>query len=699
MPATSLERFSHRSRLGRPLPWEKEDDQDHALAAKLAARYAAAASLAYRSHRHNDIEAVLGPTSAIRRAFEGTRFFKQANGQEAGANAATPASTGTSGSPVRKVTPARTKAMSRGSSFPSQGKAPAAVLSQSERSTTPSAAARDAMTAARAARRLSERAPSARLQLRSTSPRVVPENRSKPSRPRSPSPSSNSIARTDLEEAASQRPTSPEPTSPERKRSNCQLGPGPYVMADSMESLPCWPYDVLPAPTAVATEPVEACSPRNSDVAFSRGPESGRAAAAAAISAAASAVLAAHEAVEPLLMREAEQSPKALRQRSESPPWNPKHSPMPRGTGLQRSNSSTLNGSVARSPSAPRFPAPPLAAAFVRPLVAMPVLGRMSPTAVPFVPSFGGSLTSLPPASVVAYPQGMSRSPSPGGTMPSLEATRQLSPRETPGAPVYVGSPQHAQPVIVRRATSPQSAHGSVCLSPAASVPENRSMAAAAWAAAASPQGMLTRSSSGVLATRTLPPATRAENASWRARGGLDPADPLDKALASALHRLDTLTAARLEVQKLGAGRYQIEGRAVLLRKSSGASPRKQKQSLIVYEEKEDGTFGEGMDLSFYLSQAANVAASLSGASPGLSAVGRIPQELRLTFRTEGNENEQGYENVSSAQRQHSMRKAVEEAGLRHKAAEAVEMQLSTGFGAARSHDERSFTKATMLSL
>eukprot|EP00439_Symbiodinium_sp_Y106_P058411 s998_g8.t1 len=90
------------------------------------------------------------------------------------------------------------------------------------------------------------------------------------------------------------------------------------------------------------------------------------------------------------------------------------------------------------------------------------------------------------------------------------------------------------------------------------------------------------------------------------------------------------------------------------------------------------------MDLSFYLSQAANVAASLSGASPGLSAVGRIPQdsfssrrELRLTFRTEGNENEQGYENVSSAQRQHSMRKAVEEAGLRHKAAEAVEMQLS----------------------
>eukprot|EP00439_Symbiodinium_sp_Y106_P067107 s705_g11.t1 len=95
-----------------------EDDQDHALAAKLAARYAAAASLAYRSHRHNDIEAVLGPTSAIRRAFEGG------------------------------------------------SKAPATVLSQSERSTTPSAAAREAMTAARAARRLSERAPSTRLQLR-----------------------------------------------------------------------------------------------------------------------------------------------------------------------------------------------------------------------------------------------------------------------------------------------------------------------------------------------------------------------------------------------------------------------------------------------------------------------------------------------------------------------------------------------------
>lgn len=171
---------------------------------------------------------------------------------------------------------------------------------------------------------------------------------------------------------------------------------------------------------------------------------------------------------------------------------------------------------------------------------------------------------------------------------------------------------------------------------------------------------------------------------------GLDMSDPLDQALLEALRRLDTLTTARLEVQRLGAGRYEIEGRRVQVR-TSGASPRRKDKELRVYEEEENGVLREGVDLSYYLSQAANVAAGLR-----VSAVGRIPQELRLTFGN-NDSNGQGVENASPGHRQRCMRQAVAEAAQRSKAAEVVERQLTAAFGARK--DVKNFTKATVLSL
>ncbi|CAJ1345888.1 unnamed protein product [Effrenium voratum] len=164
--------------------------------------------------------------------------------------------------------------------------------------------------------------------------------------------------------------------------------------------------------------------------------------------------------------------------------------------------------------------------------------------------------------------------------------------------------------------------------------------------------------------------------------------DPMDQALAAALRRLDLLTSTRLEVQRLGAGRFKIDGRPVLLR-SSGASPRRTRE-FLVFEEKEDGGLREGVDLSYYLSQAANVAAALR-----VSAVGRIPQELRLTFRNEA-KGQGGVENISPTQRQRCMRQAVAEAAERHKAAEAVEQRLSAAMGLRHRNTSG---KATMLSL
>jgi len=172
---------------------------------------------------------------------------------------------------------------------------------------------------------------------------------------------------------------------------------------------------------------------------------------------------------------------------------------------------------------------------------------------------------------------------------------------------------------------------------------------------------------------------------------GLDMSDSMDVALYDALRRLDTLTTARLEVHKLGPGRYRIEGRQVQLR-AKGASPRRHRE-LLVHEEEASGILKEGLDLSFYLSQAANVAAALR-----VSAVGRIPQELRLTF---GNNDHKGpgVEDVSPSSRQRCMRQAVAEAAQRSQAAEVLEKQL---IGRTTVTGEDQFAKAgkaTMLSL
>lgn len=217
-------------------------------------------------------------------------------------------------------------------------------------------------------------------------------------------------------------------------------------------------------------------------------------------------------------------------------------------------------------------------------------------------------------------------------------------------------------------------------------------MAALAWAATAKRQVL----PGGVRSASALPargygiPMARVEPGNSRQRG-LDMSDPMDLALFEALRRVDTLTNARLEVQKLGPGRYRIDGRQVQLR-AKGASPRHAPQELLIHEEEASGVLKEGLDLSFYLSQAANVAAALR-----VSAVGRIPQELRLTF---GNNDSKGpgVEDVSPRQRQRCMRQAVAEAAQRSQAAEVLEQQL--GQQATQSRiSEPNFTKATMLSL
>lgn len=218
-------------------------------------------------------------------------------------------------------------------------------------------------------------------------------------------------------------------------------------------------------------------------------------------------------------------------------------------------------------------------------------------------------------------------------------------------------------------------------------------MAALAWAAAGRQAlGGSARSASAVPARGYgIPMAPRVEPPNSRQRG-LDMSDPMDLALFEALRRVDTLTTARLEVQKLGPGRYRIDGRQVQLR-AKGASPRHTHQELLIHEEA-SGVLKEGLDLSFYLSQAANVAAALR-----VSAVGRIPQELRLTF---GNNDSKGpgVEDVSPRQRQRCMRQAVAEAAQRSQAAEVLEQQLGRAVSAqSKMRPEPNFTKATMLSL
>ncbi|CAE8635711.1 unnamed protein product [Polarella glacialis] len=162
-----------------------------------------------------------------------------------------------------------------------------------------------------------------------------------------------------------------------------------------------------------------------------------------------------------------------------------------------------------------------------------------------------------------------------------------------------------------------------------------------------------------------------------------DMSDPMDRALSDQLRQLHASTVARLGIKRLGSGRYLIDARPVSFRSGRGSGA-----EILVFEDevRGDGT-GQGANLAFYISQAANVSASLRGHSPGVSAVGRIPQDMRLTFRSAGGSPLEGENFVPSEDaRRESMRKAVEEAGLRRVAAEALERLLAAADFSSQPH-------------
>merc|ERR1740122_278823 len=75
-------------------------------------------------------------------------------------------------------------------------------------------------------------------------------------------------------------------------------------------------------------------------------------------------------------------------------------------------------------------------------------------------------------------------------------------------------------------------------------------------------------------------------------------------------------------------GKYEIDGRRVSLRwTDSGGNP-----ALLVCEDEVTDAVGSEMPLLAYLSQAANVAASLCGQRADMPKIARIPKEQRLTF-------------------------------------------------------------------
>eukprot|EP00933_Yihiella_yeosuensis_P033648 TRINITY_DN27300_c0_g1_i2.p1 TRINITY_DN27300_c0_g1~~TRINITY_DN27300_c0_g1_i2.p1 ORF type:complete len:626 (+),score=131.36 TRINITY_DN27300_c0_g1_i2:99-1976(+) len=150
----------------------------------------------------------------------------------------------------------------------------------------------------------------------------------------------------------------------------------------------------------------------------------------------------------------------------------------------------------------------------------------------------------------------------------------------------------------------------------------------------------------------------------------VDHSDPIDTMFAQALSVLDPRTSSKLNLRRLAMGRYEIDGRRVTVRWSQQPA-----NGLVAIE---DGVRDSEMDLKAYLSQAGNVAASLSGLQMDMPKISRIPKERRLTFRDDDKSSAPS-KNLAAEidkvgnERCESMRLAVEQARLREEAAEAYE--------------------------
>jgi len=163
-----------------------------------------------------------------------------------------------------------------------------------------------------------------------------------------------------------------------------------------------------------------------------------------------------------------------------------------------------------------------------------------------------------------------------------------------------------------------------------------------------------------------------------------DPCDPIDLMLSVALSSVDRVTSTKLMLRRLAMGKYEIDGRRVSLRWTDQGG----NLGLLVCEDEVADAAGSEMPLLAYLSQAANVAASLSGGRADMPKIARVPKEQRLTF-TEGDGEAPSTLDVDRVgnERCESMRIACEQAKLREQAAEAYESGIHHhSFAAFRAH-------------
>lgn len=152
-----------------------------------------------------------------------------------------------------------------------------------------------------------------------------------------------------------------------------------------------------------------------------------------------------------------------------------------------------------------------------------------------------------------------------------------------------------------------------------------------------------------------------------------DMTDPIDAMVANALRSLDGWTASKLGLQRLGGGKYVIDGRKVTIRWTGNGC-------LMAREDEVLNPNDSEMELQAYLVQAGNVAASLSGQTSDMPKIARIPKDRRLTFiDAEAPETHlsKHIEKLGN-ERCESMRLAVEQARLREEAAVVYE---SSRFG------------------
>mmetsp|Transcript_54009 Transcript_54009/g.96723 ORF Transcript_54009/g.96723 Transcript_54009/m.96723 type:complete len:736 (-) Transcript_54009:54-2261(-) len=153
----------------------------------------------------------------------------------------------------------------------------------------------------------------------------------------------------------------------------------------------------------------------------------------------------------------------------------------------------------------------------------------------------------------------------------------------------------------------------------------------------------------------------------------VDIADHIDQLLGNALRLLDAAAASKLTLRRFAPGRYEVDGRKVTLRWSAVPG-----MGLCVLEDEVLDSKGSEMPLEAYLSQAGNVAASLSGQRADMPKISRIPKERRLTFADSSEEAKNLASHIEQIgnERCESMRLAVEQARLREEAATAYEYGL-----------------------